>query len=62
MSAIPMLIVLLFVVAAFALIWWGFSRIAIPEPIKTIILVIIGLVMLYVLYSAVSTHHVAITS
>jgi len=57
MAVIPMLVVLLFVVAAFALIWWGFSRVAIPEPIKTIILVIVGLIMLYVLYSAVVAHH-----
>lgn len=57
MAVIPMLVVLLFIVAAFALIWWGLSRIALPEPIRTILLVIVGLIMLYVLYSTVATHH-----
>ena len=45
---------LLFVVAAGALLWWGFSRIAIPEPIKTILLVVVGLIMLYFIWQMVA--------
>lgn len=57
---VTMLVVLLFIVAAFSLLWWGLSRMAIPEPIKTILLVIVGLIMLYVLYSAFTTQHLPI--
>lgn len=40
---------LLLVVAGIAILWWGFNRIAIPEPIKTILLVVVCLVGLFVI-------------
>lgn len=36
---IHLLLMLLFIGCACALVWWGFSRLAIPEPIKTLLLV-----------------------
>lgn len=44
------LVQLLFVVGAAYLIWWGFNRIKLPEPIGTILLVVIGLFLLFALY------------
>lgn len=43
-------ITLLFIVGAMYLIWWGFNRIKLPEPIGTILLVVIGLILLFALY------------
>ena len=44
-------ILLLFIVLAFAaLMWWGVNRLSLPEPFKTVILVIIGVVLLFMLY------------
>jgi len=48
------LILILILLAAFALVWWAVGRIAIPEPIKTIVLVILGLIVLAFIYNAVS--------
>jgi hypothetical protein len=45
------LLKLLFVVAGLALLYVGFTRIPIPEPIKTILMVIIGLIILAFLYT-----------
>lgn len=47
------IIVLLLLVAAFSLVWWGVNRMAVPEPIKTIILVIMGLIALLFIYNLV---------
>jgi hypothetical protein len=45
-SAIIWLLVLL---AIFSLVWWGVNRLAVPEPVKTIVLVIIGIIgLLYI--------------
>lgn len=50
-----MTMVLIFIVlAAFALVWWGIQRLAIPEPIKTVVLVILGLVALVMIYNFVA--------
>lgn len=46
------LIELLFVLAAVAILWWGIARMGVPEPIKTIVLVLVSLVVLFWLYSA----------
>ena len=51
-----LLLSLLFIVAAGALLWWGFSRMTIPEPVKTILLVVVGLVLLYMLWGVVQGH------
>ena len=51
---ITTLLLLLILLAAFALVWWGVGRLAVPEPIKTIVLVILGLLALVFIYNMVS--------
>jgi hypothetical protein len=48
-----MLLELLFFCAVGALLWWGFSKLALPEPVKTILMVVVGLILLFILYSLV---------
>lgn len=48
------LILVLIILAAFGLVFWGASRMGIPEPIRTIMLVIVGLIALAFLYSLVA--------
>ena len=48
------LILVLILLGAFALVWWGVNRMAVPEPIKTIVLVILGLIALAIIYNAVA--------
>lgn len=48
-----LVIELLFLCAFFYIVWWGLNRIAVPEPFKTIVLVILGLIALYVLWQIV---------
>lgn len=47
---ISSLIGLFILLAVLALVWWGVSRLGIPEPIKTVGLVIVGLFALFWLY------------
>ena len=48
-------ILLIFIIlAGFALIWWGIGRLAIPEPIKTVVLVVLGIVALVMIYNFVA--------
>ncbi len=49
------LLYVLFVVAAFSLIYWGFTRMALPEPVKTILMVVLGLVGLWLLWSLIAS-------
>jgi hypothetical protein len=49
------LILVLILLAAFALVWWGVSSLAIPQPVKTVILVILGLVALAIIYNSVAS-------
>jgi hypothetical protein len=48
------LVLVLVLLAAFALVWWGVGRMTLPEPVKTVILVILGLVALAVIYQSVA--------
>ncbi len=48
------LVTLLFLCAAAYIIWWGFSKIALPEPFRTLILVVVGLVFLFVLWQVLA--------
>lgn len=50
---ITTLILILILLAAFSLVWWGVGRMAVPEPIKTIVLVILGLLALLFIYNMV---------
>jgi hypothetical protein len=55
-------VVLIFILlAALALIWWGIQRLGIPEPIKTVVLVVLGLVVLVVIYNFVASGGVHLT-
>lgn len=48
-------ILLIFIIlAGFSLVWWGISRLAIPEPIKTVVLVILGIIALFMIYNFVA--------
>ncbi len=49
------LILIIILIAAFSLVWWGVTRMAVPEPIKTIILVILGLIALAIIYNWVAS-------
>lgn len=44
------IVLLLFLLAFIAIVWWGINRIAVPEPIKTIVLVLIAFIALYFVY------------
>ena len=50
---ITMLIVVFIVLAGMALLWWGVSRLPLPEPVKTVVLVVLGLVCLIMIYQFV---------
>lgn len=47
---VGLVMTLLFICAFFAVVWWGISRMAVPEPAKTIVLVIVALIALFVLW------------
>jgi hypothetical protein len=44
---------ILFLAAAGALVWMGFNRLTLAEPFKTILLVVIGLIFLFILWQLV---------
>lgn len=49
------LVFVIIILAAFALVWWAIQRLAVPEPVKTVVLVILGLVMLYFVWQFVAS-------
>ena len=57
---ITTLIILFFGLAAFALVWWGISRLTLPEPVKTVVLVLVGLVALWFLYNLFVGHSISL--
>jgi hypothetical protein len=50
MELITVIIVVFIVLAAASLVWWGLGRMALPEPVKTVVLVVFGLLCLLVIY------------
>lgn len=48
------LILALILIAAFALVWWGISQLTLPQPVKVVLLVILGLIALAVIYNTVA--------
>ena len=48
------IICIFLILAAFALVWWGVNRLSIPEPIKTVVLVTMGLIMLVIIWTWVT--------
>ena len=53
---LTLLQVLIFL-AAISLLYWGFSKLTLPEPFKTILLVIIGLILLAFMWNWVAVGH-----
>jgi hypothetical protein len=47
------LIVVLLILAAFSLVWWGVNAMALPAQVKVPVLVILGLVALWIIYQFV---------
>ncbi len=54
---LPPLFKLVFELLAFcavlAVVWWGVNRLSVPEPIKTVVLVVMALIGLFVLWQLV---------
>jgi hypothetical protein len=48
------LILALILLAAFALVWWGISSLTLPQPVKVVILVILGLLALAAIWNFIS--------
>lgn len=48
------LILLIIVIAAFSLIWWGVNSLTLPQPVKVVLLVCLGLLALAFIYNAVA--------
>jgi hypothetical protein len=55
------LILILIILAAFALVYWGVQQLTLPQPMKVLILVIIGLVGLAMIYNFVGGGHIRIS-
>jgi hypothetical protein len=49
------LILVIILLAAFAVVWWGVGRLTLPEPIKTVVLVILALVVLFAIYQWIAS-------
>lgn len=49
-------VTLIILLAAFSLLWWGINSLSLPPPVKTVVLVIFGLIMLAYLYNAFGGH------
>jgi hypothetical protein len=45
------MILVLIILAAFSLLWWGINQLALPQPIKVVVLVILGLIGLLFIYN-----------
>lgn len=50
------LILALIILAAFSLVWWGVSQLGLPQPVKVVILVILGLIALAFIYNSIGGH------
>jgi Co/Zn/Cd efflux system component len=48
------------VLAVIAIVWWGIERIGVPEPIKTIVLVIMALIALFWIFNVLTGGHLAL--
>lgn len=58
MPALSTLLTLLFICCVAAILWWGFGRLTLPEPVKTILMVIVALVLLYAIYGVFTGHQI----
>jgi hypothetical protein len=45
------MILILIILAAFSLLWWGINALSLPQPIKVVVLVILGLIALLFIYN-----------
>lgn len=46
------LILLVFIMAALALVWWGAQKLPLPPPVRVFLIIVLGLVALVLLYRA----------
>ncbi len=51
---ITTLIYVLFVVAAFSLVWWGVSKMPLPDPVRIVLIVVMGLIGLLILWNLIA--------
>jgi hypothetical protein len=54
------LILAIILLAGFALVWWGVSQLTLPQPVKIVILVILGLLALAFIYNIVAGGHLSV--
>jgi hypothetical protein len=50
------LLMLFVIVAAFALVYWGMTALPLPPVVRTVIIVVMGLIALMFIYNSVSGH------
>lgn len=54
------LILVLIILAAFSLVWWGVNSLTLPQPVKVVVLVILGLIALLFIYNSIGGGHLAL--
>lgn len=47
------LIYILFVIAGFSLLYWGITQFALPQPVKVVLIVVMGLIGLALLWNLI---------
>lgn len=49
------LILVLIVIAAFSLLYWGLTQMTLPQPVKIVLIVVLGLIGLAIIYNSVAS-------
>lgn len=57
MNIFPVFFMVLLLLAAFSLVWWGVNAMALPQQVKVPVLVILGLLALWLIYEFVVVGH-----
>lgn len=52
---ITTLILIILILAAFSLLWWAVNALALPQQVKVVVLVILGLLALVVIWNFVQS-------
>ena len=55
------IIVLFFLLAVFALVYWGMTQLPLPPVVRTVIIVLMGLIALYYVYGMFAGGHLDLT-
>ena len=50
------LVYVLFVVAGFSLLYWGITQFTLPQPVKVVLIVVLGLIGLGLLWNLIGGH------